>query len=119
MKLGNVRSKGLVSVDPDLCPTDPGLVHLSFPSESHRLVEDSGLVQREVLRGMKDHLMHDIIGMLLSLCICGNNKARGGPFAFHFKIRKLNEKVGMLEHELKLSNSEVQLSSLCMTWPFR
>lgn len=82
---------------------------------NHRdLWKGSGLVQREVLRGIKDHLLHDVIDVLLSLCIFRNNEAIGGPSAFHFRIRKLSEISGNVEtqnsSDLALKSSSFSLS---------
>lgn len=92
---GNVKSKWLVRVEcllTDFCPADLGLVHGSVPSESQRLTEKLRSSSKgNMLRGIKDHLLHDVINVLLSLCICRNNEAIGGPSAFHFRIRKLSE----------------------------
>lgn len=71
-----------------------GLSTFLFLLHHRGLQKDSVLVQtlqRRVLRGIQDHLRHDVTGILLSLCICGNNDVIGGPSAFYLKVRKLSE----------------------------
>lgn len=92
---GNVKSQWLVRVKSVFWLTcalqNLGLSTFLFLLNHRGLWKDSGLVQRGVLRGIKEHLLHDVIGILLSFCICGNNEAIGGPSAFHFNMRKLSE----------------------------